>query len=149
MIGLALDYDVFLIRRIYEFRFHHNYQHDTSIVAGLDATGGIITAAGIIMAISFGSVLAISDSPALQQWSFLLTTAVLLDTFVVRTILVPTLTGWIGPKYGWYPLKLPLGYVRWGNFDERHDVTDENERDGDEDGLSTEDLPTSTSPPTS
>ena len=148
MIGLALDYDVFLISRIYEFRFLHSYQHDTSIVAGLDATGGIITAAGIIMAISFGSVLAISDSPALQQWSFLLTTAVLLDTFVVRTILVPTLTGWIGPKYGWYPLSLPLGNVRWGNFDERHDVMDETA----EDVLSTEDLPTSelsTTPPTS
>jgi predicted RND superfamily exporter protein len=116
IVGLALDYDVFLVSRIYEFRFHHSYQHASSIVAGLDATGGIITAAGIIMALSFGSLLT-SASPALQQWSFLLTTAVFLDTFVVRSVVVPILAGWTGPEYGWYPQTVTRGSVRWEGFD--------------------------------
>jgi uncharacterized membrane protein YdfJ with MMPL/SSD domain len=116
MVGLALDYDVFLVTRILEFRFEEGYRHESSIAAGLDATGGIITAAGIIMAISFGSLLG-SPSPALDQWSFLLTTAVLFDTFVVRTIVVPALTGMTG-KYSWYPRTLPDGDIRLEGFDE-------------------------------
>jgi uncharacterized membrane protein YdfJ with MMPL/SSD domain len=43
IVGLALDYDIFLVSRILEFRLD-GYHHQSSIVAGLDATGGIITA---------------------------------------------------------------------------------------------------------
>jgi predicted RND superfamily exporter protein len=130
IVGLALDYDVFLVTRILEFRLQHGYRHESSIAAALDATGGIITAAGIIMAISFGSLLG-SSSPALNQWSFLLTTAVLVDTFVVRTIVVPTLTGWTG-KYSWFPrTNLPVGHVRLEGFDSSSDGNDNN-NDNDE-----------------
>jgi uncharacterized membrane protein YdfJ with MMPL/SSD domain len=115
IVGLALDYDVFLVSRILEFRLD-GYHHQSSIVAGLDATGGIITAAGVIMAISFGSLLG-SQSPGMYQWSFLLTTAVLLDTFVIRSIVVPILTGLAGPKYCWYPRELPQGRVRFDGYD--------------------------------
>jgi uncharacterized membrane protein YdfJ with MMPL/SSD domain len=116
IVGLALDYDVFLVTRILEFRFLEGYGHESSIAAGLDSTGGIITSAGCIMALSFGSLLG-SQSPALDQWAFLVTTAVLLDTFVVRTILVPAMMGWTGSQYSWWPRTLPRTRIRLDGFD--------------------------------
>lgn len=117
MVGLALDYDVFLFLRIFEFRFQEGYGHESSIAAGLEETGGIITSAGMIMALSFGSLLA-SQSPALDQWAFLVTFSVLLDTFIVRTVLVPAMTAWVGEKYSWYPRKMPTTTTTLYGFDE-------------------------------
>ena len=68
-------------------------------------TGGIITAAGIIMAVAFGGLI-FSKTIILNQTAFLLTTAVLLDTFVVRTVVVPILMGFTG-RFSWWPRKLP------------------------------------------
>jgi predicted RND superfamily exporter protein len=104
IVGLALDYDVFLISRILEYR-QDGLDHESSIVAGLYSTGGIITAAGLIMAVAFGGLM-FSSSPVLYQWSFLLTSAVLLDTFVIRTLVVPIVLGWTG-KFSWWPRRLP------------------------------------------
>jgi uncharacterized membrane protein YdfJ with MMPL/SSD domain len=104
IVGLALDYDVFLISRILEYR-QEGLDHESSIVAGLYSTGGIITAAGLIMAVAFGGLM-FSSSPVLYQWSFLLTSAVLLDTFVIRTLVVPIVLGWTG-KFSWWPRRLP------------------------------------------
>jgi predicted RND superfamily exporter protein len=104
IVGLALDYDVFLISRILEYR-QAGYEHKSSIAAGLDATGGIITAAGLIMTLSFGSLM-MSSNPVLCQWAFLITVAVLLDTFVMRTLVVPIVTAWTG-EHSWWPRKLP------------------------------------------
>lgn len=105
IVGLALDYDVFLISRILEYRMQ-NYEHRTSIAYGLHSTGSIITAAGVIMAVAFGSLM-LSSNPVLYQWSFLLTTAVLLDTFIVRICVVPVLTNLAGSKYCWWPRHFP------------------------------------------
>lgn len=116
VVGLALDYDVFLVTRVLEFRWLEKYGHESSIAAGLDASGGIITSAGVIMALAFGSLLA-SQSPALDQWAFIVTTAVLLDTFVVRSLLVPAMMGWTGSKYSWYPRSMPIPQTRLGGFD--------------------------------
>lgn len=108
IVGLGLDYDVFLTSRILEYRLL-GFEHQTSVAAGLHATGGIITAAGVIMAVAFGGLM-LSTTPALYQWSFLLTSAVLLDTFVVETVVVPILMGWTG-KYSWWPRTLPEGRI--------------------------------------
>jgi uncharacterized membrane protein YdfJ with MMPL/SSD domain len=116
IVGLALDYDIFLVKRILEFRIEHKYGHKSSIVAGLDATGGIITAAGLIMAVAFGGLM-MSASPVLYQWSFLLTTAVVFDTFVIRTLVVPIVLGWTG-RWSWWPLKLPEARVHLLGFEE-------------------------------
>ena len=105
IVGLALDYDVFLISRILEYRTDQGLDHESSIVAGLYSTGGIITAAGVIMAVAFGGLM-FSSSPVLYQWSFLLTSAVLLDTFVIRSLIVPIVMGWTG-KISWWPRRLP------------------------------------------
>lgn len=72
------------------------------------------------MGFSFGSLMG-SQSPGMYQWSFLLTTAVLLDTFVMRSIVVPILTGLAGPKYCWYPRALPQGRVRFDGYDGEED----------------------------
>ena len=102
IVGLSLDYDVFLITRIYEYRVQEKYYHKSSILAGLQGTGRIITAAGIIMFIAFGGLLA-SSCLLLNQYAFLLMSSVLLDTFVIRTILVPTLLSFTGSTYSWWP----------------------------------------------
>lgn len=105
IVGLALDYDVFLVSRILEYRLE-GFEHKSSIAAALHSTGGIITAAGIIMAVAFGSLL-FSSSAVLCQWSFLITVAVLFDTFVVRAIVVPIVTSLAGGKWCWWPREMP------------------------------------------
>lgn len=121
IVGLALDYDVFLISRILEYR-NEGIDHESSIVAGLYSTGGIITAAGVIMAVAFGGLM-FSSSPVLYQWSFLLTSAVLLDTFVIRSLVVPIVIGWTG-KWSWWPRRLPevVEIHMTGSDDSRHSL---------------------------
>eukprot|EP00913_Durusdinium_trenchii_P031947 g29921.t1 len=77
--GLGLDYDIFLVSRIVEFR-KEGFNDPTSIVLGVANTGGIISGAGAIMALAFSGLF---FSPKLlhQQFAFLLVTSVLLDTF--------------------------------------------------------------------
>jgi uncharacterized membrane protein YdfJ with MMPL/SSD domain len=113
LVGLTLDYDVFLVSRILEYRLE-GYEHKSSIALGLDSTGGVITAAGLIMAVAFGSLMG-SSNPVLYQWSFLLTTAILFDTFVVRTLIVPTL---LAPTWSWWPRRdLPAAVHVADGFD--------------------------------
>jgi hypothetical protein len=120
LVGLTLDYDVFLVSRILEYRLE-GYEHKSSIALGLDSTGGVITAAGLIMAVAFGSLMG-SSNPVLYQWSFLLTTAILLDTFVVRTLIVPTL---LAPTWSWWPRQdLPAAQHVADGFDTPGDVDD-------------------------
>ncbi|CAJ1437635.1 unnamed protein product, partial [Effrenium voratum] len=82
-IALGLDYDIFLVSRIVEFRLA-GFTDPSSIVFGVASTGGIISGAGAIMALAFSGLF---FSPKLlhQQFALLLVTSVLLDTFVVRT----------------------------------------------------------------
>ena len=87
--GIGLDYDIFLISRIQEYRAK-GYTETSSIVKGLVKTGSIITAAGMIMAIAFSGLL-FTTSGVLYQMAFLLVLAVLLDTLVVRLFLVPAI----------------------------------------------------------
>jgi uncharacterized membrane protein YdfJ with MMPL/SSD domain len=68
LVGLGLDYDIFLLTRIVEFR-DQGYTEKASIMMGLCKTGGIITAAGIIMAIAFSGLL-FSSEMLLNQCSF-------------------------------------------------------------------------------
>ena len=66
----------------------------------LSATGGVLTSAGIILA---GTFLILLSQPVkdLGEISIGVALGVLIDTFLVRTALVPGLTLWIGPKAGW------------------------------------------------
>eukprot|EP00049_Salpingoeca_infusionum_P022360 m.6295 g.6295 ORF g.6295 m.6295 type:complete len:854 (+) comp5144_c0_seq1:67-2628(+) len=104
LVGLGLDYDVFLLSRIVEYRRNGYSDHD-SILFGLARTGGIITAAGIIMAIAFVGLL-FSAEAVLNQLSFFLVLAVLVDTFIIRSAVVPALMRLIG-RFNWWPSRVP------------------------------------------
>ena len=104
IIGFGLDYDIFLLTRILEYRESGLSEKD-SILSGLAQTGSIITAAGLIMSIAFCGLL-FSSLPALNQLSFFLVISVLVDTLLIRSVLVPCLMRLIG-KLNWWPRKLP------------------------------------------
>lgn len=104
IVGLGLDYDVFLISRIYEYRLN-GYTDRAAALKGIYKTGYIITAAGVIMAVAFGGLM-ISDEIILNQAAFLLIVAVLLDTFVVRTLAVPAMLG-LTDSWSWWPADMP------------------------------------------
>jgi uncharacterized membrane protein YdfJ with MMPL/SSD domain len=101
--GIALDYDLFLVIRILEFR-KNGFSTKESVIRGSASTGTIITAAGVIQGLAFMGLL-FSREPILNQLSFYLFISVLFDTFIVRTLLVPAIMGILG-RANWWPLKL-------------------------------------------
>mmetsp|Transcript_23582 Transcript_23582/g.46080 ORF Transcript_23582/g.46080 Transcript_23582/m.46080 type:complete len:473 (+) Transcript_23582:643-2061(+) len=102
--GLALDYDIFLMCRVAEYRME-GYTNKASILKAVHETGGIITAAGVIMAIAFGGMM-FSQTDTVNQIGWILFSSVLFDTFVVRTVLVPAVLMLAGPV-NWWPRKVP------------------------------------------
>ncbi|MHA1414887.1 MAG: MMPL family transporter [Candidatus Heimdallarchaeaceae archaeon] len=104
VLGLGLDYDIFLLSRISEYR-KKGYSDRSAIIKGVEKTGTIITAAGIIMAIAFSGLL-ISSEMILNQVGFILCISVLVDTFFIRTILVPAIMS-LAQKWNWWPKKMP------------------------------------------
>merc|ERR1712154_516450 len=101
LIGLALDYDIFLFARIYEYRVMGGVPTHEAIVRGVYKTGSIITAAGIIMGIAFCGLL-LSQITTLNQTGFIMVVAVLVDTFIIRTSLVPAVLS-IAKEVNWWP----------------------------------------------
>ena len=80
--------------------------HDCTSASGrFYRTGGVITTAGVIMVLAFGSLL-LSTQMLLVQAGFFLSFSVLLDTFVVRSLLVPAIMVLLGP-YHWWPARMP------------------------------------------
>eukprot|EP00051_Salpingoeca_urceolata_P014586 m.186049 g.186049 ORF g.186049 m.186049 type:complete len:899 (-) comp18128_c0_seq3:143-2839(-) len=104
VVGLGLDYDVFLLSRVREYRLAGLSDYN-SLLFALGKTGSIITAAGCIMAIAFGGLI-FSNEQGLNEVSFYLTLAVLFDTFVIRTILVPATMKPMG-RFNWWPTRMP------------------------------------------
>ncbi|KAJ8601504.1 hypothetical protein CTAYLR_006731 [Chrysophaeum taylorii] len=106
VVGLALDYDVFLLARVHEYRFLRGLDDRDALLAAVSRTGLIITSAGLIMAIAF-SGLFLSTCTILNQCAWLLVCAVLYDTFVIRTLFMPSLLS-LSREYAWWPTKPPL-----------------------------------------
>lgn len=105
IIGLSLDWDVLLMSRIMEHR-ENGYDIRASICKAVCETGGTISVAGIIMCLAFGGML-LSDQLMINSAGFVLTVALLLDTFVVNTTLVPALIS-IGDRVAWFPARMPM-----------------------------------------
>lgn len=103
-IALGLDYDIFLVSRIMEFRVQR-YSDRASIFRGVLKTGDVISGAGLIMSLAFSGLI-FSDKIFFQQFGVLIITSVLLDTFVVRTVLVPALM-LIAQHWNWWPRSMP------------------------------------------
>jgi RND superfamily putative drug exporter len=100
LVALGVDYNIFLMTRVREEAVH---RHDTRTAArvGLSATGGVITSAGLILASTFG-VLGTLPLVGFAEIGFAVALGVLLDTFVVRSVLVTALTMDIG-RHMWWP----------------------------------------------
>ena len=105
LVALGIDYNIFLMARVREETQRHGTRE--GMVRGLAVTGGVITSAGIVLAGTF-SVLGVLPLVFLTEIGFVVAFGVLLDTFIVRSILVPALVLDIGPKV-WLPSKLAKG----------------------------------------
>jgi len=103
LVALGMDYNIFLIGRVKEEVAARGTRDGTRLA--LARTGGIITSAGIIMAGTFASMLSASIL-GLLQIGFAVAFGVLLDTFVVRTTLVPAITVLLG-RWSWWPRRGP------------------------------------------
>jgi uncharacterized membrane protein YdfJ with MMPL/SSD domain len=100
LVGITLDYDIFLITSVVEFR-DKGFSNRDAIVFGVSSSGTIITVAGVIQALAFFGLL-MSSEEVLNQLSFYLFTGVLFDTFVCRTLVVPSIMYWLG-EANWWP----------------------------------------------
>lgn len=101
LFGLSMDYQVFLVSRIHE-EWVHTGDNARSVRVGLGETGGIITAAGLIMITVFAGF-AMSEERVLKMLGIGLASAVFLDAFIVRTMLVPSVMHRLGTSNWWYP----------------------------------------------
>jgi RND superfamily putative drug exporter len=102
LVALGIDYNIFLMTRIREETLEFGTR--TGTVRGLSVTGGVITSAGVVLASTF-AVLGVLPLVFLAELGFAVAFGVLLDTIVVRSILVPALSHDIG-KAIWWPSKL-------------------------------------------
>ncbi len=102
LVALGIDYSIFLMTRVREESIVRGTR--TGVLVGLAVTGGVITSAGIVLAATF-SALAVLPITFLVQIAFIVGFGVLLDTFVVRSLLVPAMAHDIGPKV-WWPARL-------------------------------------------
>jgi RND superfamily putative drug exporter len=120
LVALGIDYNIFLMTRVREEAVRHGTRRGT--VRGLALTGGVITSAGVVLAATF-SALAVLPILFLAQIAFLVAFGVLLDTLVVRSLLVPALTIDIGRRI-WWPSRLSrTGAARAGEADARGEET--------------------------
>ena len=98
LVALGVDYNIFLLARAREEALVHGTRE--GMLRALAVTGGVITSAGIVLAGTF-SVLALLPLVFLTEIGFVVALGVLLDTFLVRSLLVPALVLQIGPKVWW------------------------------------------------
>jgi RND superfamily putative drug exporter len=102
LVALGVDYNIFLMARVREEAMKHGTRE--GMLRGLAVTGGVITSAGIVLAGTF-AVLGVLPLTFLTELGFVIAFGVLLDTFIVRSILVPALVFDLGPKI-WWPSRL-------------------------------------------
>jgi RND superfamily putative drug exporter len=99
VVALGVDYNIFLMARVREEVARHGSRQ--GVLIGLERTGGVITSAGLILAGTF-AVLMLLPLEQLFQLGFAVAVGILLDTFVVRTLLVPSVALLLGDR-SWWP----------------------------------------------
>ena len=102
LVALGIDYNIFLMTRVREEALTHGTRE--GVLRGLRITGGVITSAGVVLAATFAA-LSVIPILFLVQLAFIVAFGVLLDTFVVRSLLVPALVHDVGRSV-WWPSKL-------------------------------------------
>src|SRR3954470_16907999 len=106
LVALGVDDNIFLMTRVREERARGLSTRE-AVLAGLQSTGGVITSAGLILAGTFAALMAL-DLEALFQVGFTVTLGLLVDAFLVRTFLVPSLALLLG-EWNWWPQRINRG----------------------------------------
>jgi RND superfamily putative drug exporter len=111
LVALGIDYSIFLMTRVREESLERGTRR--GVLVGLAVTGGVITSAGVVLAATFG---ALGTLPLLflQQIAFIVAFGVLLDTLIVRSLLVPALTSDLGGRV-WWPGRLAADHAGEGS----------------------------------
>ncbi|MGY1681624.1 MMPL family transporter [Geodermatophilus sp. SYSU D01176] len=102
LVALGIDYNIFLMTRAREESLRHGTRD--GVLRALAVTGGVITSAGLVLAATFGA-LSVLPLLFLVQLAFLVGFGVLLDTFVVRSLVVPSAVALLGDRT-WWPSRL-------------------------------------------
>ena len=111
LVALGVDYTIFLVTRAREETPEHGTRE--GIVRAVSATGAVITSAGIVLAAVF-CVLGVLPLIVLTQVGIIVGLGILLDTFVVRTVIIPALFTLIGPRIWWPALRaMRLRFEQW------------------------------------
>jgi RND superfamily putative drug exporter len=117
LVALGIDYNIFLMTRVREETVNHGTRKGALV--GLASTGGVITSAGLVLAATFGA-LATLPFVFLVELGFAVALGVLLDTMIVRSVLVTALNLDLGSKI-WWPSKLDQGHE--DDLDELRDTS--------------------------
>ena len=110
LFGLSMDYQVFLVSRMHE-EWANTEDNSHSVRIGQAATGRVITAAATIMILVFGSFL-LAGQRVIAEFGVGLASAVFLDAFILRTVLVPAVMHLIGDRNWWLPRGLERALPR-------------------------------------
>jgi RND superfamily putative drug exporter len=102
LVALGVDYNIFLVTRAREESVSHGTR--TGMIRALSSTGGVITSAGVLLAAVF-AVLGVLPLITLTQIGIIVCIGVLLDTLLVRTLVVPSLAFIAGERF-WWPSKV-------------------------------------------
>ncbi|WP_420366179.1 efflux RND transporter permease subunit [Curtobacterium sp. L3-7] len=102
LVALGVDYNIFLMTRVREETIRSGPRE--GVLRGLGVTGGVITSAGVVLAATFAA-LGVIPILFLVQIAFVVAFGVLLDTIVVRSLLVPALAYDLG-RHAWWPSRL-------------------------------------------
>ncbi|MCQ9130405.1 MMPL family transporter [Streptomyces hilarionis] len=116
LVALGVDYNIFLMSRVREESLRHGVRE--GVLRGLVTTGGVITSAGVVLAATFAA-LGVIPLAFLAQIAFIVAFGVLLDTLVVRSLLVPALVRDIGAR-AWWPGRLGRDRERTGDAPSAH-----------------------------
>ena len=98
LVALGIDYTIFLMSRVHEESARRGTR--AGMLEGLAVTGGVITSAGLVLAATF-SVLGVLPLVSMTELGFIVAFGVLLDTFIVRTVLVPALAFDVDRRVWW------------------------------------------------
>jgi RND superfamily putative drug exporter len=110
--GLSMDYEVFLLSRIKE-EYDLGHSNEESVAVGLEKTGSIVTAAALLLAVVFVAF-ATAEVAVVKVFGVGLTLAVLVDAFLIRTLLVPAFMKMAGRLNWWAPRSLRRFHLRFG-----------------------------------
>jgi RND superfamily putative drug exporter len=99
LMGLGVDYDIFLVSRIKEEVMKGKSDHE-AIEAAVESTGTIITLCGCVMAAAFGSMM-LTSMTLMKEFGFVLCLAIILDATIMRLVVVPSIMI-LMKKYNWW-----------------------------------------------